>query len=261
MRFLFLISLLISILGCETKERKQVKTNAQKKENQKNAGSKEIDSLFPILPVGPKPAPPLGPLELKLIEAGLVNVQDSIPQIFVDLKYSSTDNFIGLDVYENLNSAYLQPDVCSKLKKALLFLQKQDSSLSFLIYDAVRPRSVQQLMWDTLKMPIEKKVKFVSNPANGSLHNYGAAVDITLCDSTGSPLDMGAGFDDTRLIAWPVHEQKYLESGELNQKQVDNRILLRKAMRAGGFFNIQSEWWHFNSCYRAEAQTKYKIIE
>lgn len=256
MRFLFLISLLISILGCETKQQKQDNGSTQK-----NTTAKTEDSISHIPTEEMDSILPKGKLELKLLDAGLVNVQDSIPQIYVDLKYSSTDNFIGLDVYGNLNSAYLQPDVYIKLKKAFLYLKNQDSSLSFLIYDAVRPRSVQQLMWDTLDMPIAKKVKFVSNPNNGSLHNYGAAVDITLCDSTGSPLDMGAGFDDTRLIAWPVHEQKFLESGELNQKQIDNRILLRKAMRAGGFFNIQSEWWHFNSCYRAEAQSKYKIIE
>jgi len=255
MRALSLIALILSILACESKQQTQDTPSKQSQDSQIE------DSLPPITPVGPKPSPPKGKLESMLIKEGLVNVQDSIPEIFVNLKYSSTDNFIGLDVYGNLNNAYLQPDVCTKLKKAFNFLQKQDSSLSFLIYDAVRPRSVQQLMWDTLNMPIQKKVKFVSNPINGSLHNYGAAVDITICDSTGSPLDMGAGFDDKRLIAWPVHEQRFLESGELNQKQVNNRILLRKAMRAGGFFNIQSEWWHFNSCYRAEAQAKYKIIE
>lgn len=200
-------------------------------------------------------------LEQKLIDAGLLDIQSIIPQIQVDLKYSTTDNFMGEDVYGHLSKAYLQPDVVEDLKKCLTYLQSVDSSLTLLIYDAVRPRSVQQIMWDILDMPINEKTKFVSNPKNGSVHNYGAAVDITICDLNGVALDMGANYDDIRLIAYPKHEQAYLDSGMLSQTQIDNRKLLRETMKAGGFFGIQTEWWHFNRYSRDVCKTKYAIIE
>jgi D-alanyl-D-alanine dipeptidase len=165
------------------------------------------------------------------------------------------------DVYGHLNRAYLQPDVAEDLKKCIAFLESKDSTLTLLIFDAVRPRSVQQIMWDILDMPISEKTKFVSNPKNGSVHNYGAAVDITIAKKTGEPLDMGADYDDIRLIAYPRHEQAYLDSGMLSLEQIENRKLLRETMRAGGFSGIQTEWWHFNRFSRDLCKTKYTIVE
>lgn len=200
-------------------------------------------------------------LEQKLIDAGLVDVKTVVPGILVDLRYSGTNNFMNQDVYGSLTRAYLQPDVASDLLLCQNFLQERDSSLTLLIFDAVRPRSVQQIMWDVLDMPIHEKTKFVSNPKNGSVHNYGAAVDITIAKKTGEPLDMGADYDDIRLIAYPRHEQAYLDSGLLNLQQVENRKLLRETMRAGGFSGIQTEWWHFNRYSRDACKTKYEIVE
>jgi D-alanyl-D-alanine dipeptidase len=200
-------------------------------------------------------------LEQSLIDAGLVNVQDSIPEIFIDLRYSDTNNFMHKDVYGHLNRAYVQPDLIPDLRKSLLFLKEKNASLSLLIFDAVRPRSVQQIMWDVLDMPIHEKTKFVSNPKNGSVHNYGAALDITLCNSDGSPLDMGADYDDIRLIAYPKYEQSHLDSGMLSTEQIENRKLLRETMKAGGFHGIQTEWWHFNRYSRDICREKYQIVE
>lgn len=200
-------------------------------------------------------------LEQVLIDAGLINVQSINASILVDLKYSSPDNFIGKDVYGSLENAYLQKDVAIKLGRAQEFLAEEDSSLHLLIYDAVRPRSVQKMMWDILDMPMHLKVKFVSNPQRGSIHNYGAAVDLTIAQDNGVPLDMGAGFDDPRFEAWPAKEKEMLDSGKINIGHIKNRQLLRKVMGKAGFFNIQSEWWHFNSCYRNTAKELYEIIE
>ena len=116
-------------------------------------------------------------------------------------------------------------------------------------------------MWDKLDMPASEKGKFVSNPALGSLHNFGAAVDLTIADSTGKPLDMGAGYDDPSLIAYPSQESYFLSTGELSEEQVGNRRLLRKVMGMAGFYNIQTEWWHFNSCNRDRAKEIYTIVE
>lgn len=200
-------------------------------------------------------------LEQRLIDSGLVNIQNIRPQILIDVRYSDTNNFMGMDVYGNLNRIYLQPSVAADLGKAQDALKAIDSSLTLLVYDGVRPRSVQQLMWDALNMPLHEKTKFVSNPKNGSLHNYGAAVDLTIADTLGNALDMGAGYDDIRKIAYPRYEKAYLDSGLITQQQLDNRILLRKVMKAGGFWNIQTEWWHFNRYNRAKAKTLFTIVE
>lgn len=200
-------------------------------------------------------------LERKLITHGLQNVSDLNPYILVDLKYASTDNFLEQNVYGSINRCYLQPDVAGKLAHAQAYLDSIRPGYRLLVYDCVRPRSVQQQMWDILEMPDSAKIKFVSNPKYGSLHNFGAAVDLTIVDHKGDILDMGTPFDYIGELAYPTKEQELLNSGELSQEIIDNRKLLRKVMYRAGFFNIQTEWWHFNSCYRKEAWQKYKIVE
>ena len=188
----------------------------------------------------------------------LVDIQKINKSIKVDLKYATTDNFMKIKLYDKLSKAYLQKDVAERLSKCQDFLTSIDSKLYLLIYDAVRPLSTQQKMWDALDtIPFQERTKFVSNPENGSVHNYGAAVDLTICNSKGEPLDMGAGYDDIRKIAYPSLEDQFLASGELTIEQIENRKLLRKVMTSQGFINIPSEWWHFNACPRAIAKTKY----
>ncbi len=199
-------------------------------------------------------------LETYLKNFGLVNIQEVEPSIRVDLKYSTTDNFVGIDMYGDLTTAFCQPDVAEKLKKAYQYLQQEDSTLTLLVFDAVRPVFVQQKMWDTLKMPIREKTKFLSNPRNHSIHNYGAAVDISLSTKNGEELDMGTPFDFIGKLAHPREEQRLLKEGKLSQKQIDNRVLLRKVMKKAGFFNIQTEWWHWNSCSRNTAKSRYKVV-
>jgi D-alanyl-D-alanine dipeptidase len=199
-------------------------------------------------------------LEVYLKNFGLVNIQEVEPSIRVDLKYSTTDNFVGIDMYSDLTKAFCQPDVAEKLKKAYQYLQEEDSTLTLLVFDAVRPVFVQQKMWDTLKMPIREKTKFLSNPRNHSIHNYGAAVDISLTTKDGEELDMGTPFDFIGKLAHPREEKRLLKEGKLTQKQIENRVLLRKVMKKAGFFNIQTEWWHWNSCSRNTAKSKYKVV-
>lgn len=200
-------------------------------------------------------------LEIELIKKGLVNVSDIDSTILINIKYSTTDNFMNEDMYGDFNKAYLQKDVALKLKKAQFFLHQNNSELSLLVYDAVRPRHVQQKMWDGLNMSFSEKIKFVSNPKNGSLHNYGAAVDVTLSTTNGKPLDMGTPYDFIGELAYPSLETQNLENGTITKLQINNRKLLRSVMKKAGFFGIQSEWWHFNSCRRSEAKKRYEIVE
>ena len=266
-----LIVILFTVFGCET--------NIENNEETPVSNIIEQDTIVPVAKDSiietskipekikvPKPVKTsnikldsLG-LEVYLKNFGLVNIQEVEPSIRVDLKYSTTDNFVGIDMYGDLTKAFCQPDVAEKLKKAYQYLQEEDSTLTLLVFDAVRPVFVQQKMWDTLKMPIREKTKFLSNPRNHSIHNYGAAVDISLTTKDGEELDMGTPFDFIGKLAHPREEKRLLKEGKLTQKQMENRVLLRKVMKKAGFFNIQTEWWHWNSCSRNTAKSKYKVV-
>lgn len=200
-------------------------------------------------------------MEIRLIELGLVNITDIDSTIVVEMKYASNDNFLGRDIYDGLDQAYLQPDVATMLAAAQGYLKSIKPGYSLVVYDAARPRSAQQRMWDAVDVPFEEKVKFLANPANGSIHNFGAAVDVGLINALGEKLDMGTEFDHMGDLAYPTLENEMLEKGMLTSEQVDNRKLLRRVMRHGGFWGIQTEWWHFNACTRDEAREKYPLIE
>lgn len=200
-------------------------------------------------------------LEVRLIKQGLVNVKKLIPDAILDIRYAGTNNFLGANVYGAYNQCYLQPDVARKLQKADSLLKASHAGWRLLLYDCARPVSVQQKMWDILKMPPAEKGKYVSNPAHLSVHNLGAAVDLSLADETGKPLDMGTDFDFFGELAYPFMEAQLLREGKLTQTQVQNRQVLRAAMRGAGFSGIPHEWWHFNSASRQLLRGKYRKID
>lgn len=191
----------------------------------------------------------------------LVDLRSIDARILTDVKYASTDNFMNIQLYDSISKIYLNKDVAERLSKCQSFLDSLNPGFHLLVFDGVRPLQVQREMWNALdSIPVYRRGKFVSNPSRGSVHNYGAAVDLTIADSLGNQLDMGAGFDDFREIAFPSLEYKFLASGELSQKQVNNRKLLRKVMKSQGFRNIPSEWWHFNAYSRVTVSRKYKRL-
>ncbi len=202
----------------------------------------------------------LGVLEESLINAGLINVQSLDSNIRVDLKYSSEDNFVGVDVYGELELCYLQPAVAQKVAQAQAILSKIKPGYHLLIYDGARPLQVQQILWDTLAKPEEIKHLYVANPEEGSIHNYGSAVDLTISDSGQVPLDMGTAYDYFGELAYPNKEEDLLASGALTKYQVENRRLLRDIMLQVGFTPINTEWWHFNAHSRKRAMELYTII-
>ncbi len=203
----------------------------------------------------------IGEMEKIMIEAGLVDVQTIDSSIVVDLKYSTSNNFLGVDMYGDFNKCYLQPDVAQKLKCAQQKLKSRFPFYDLIVFDAVRARSIQRKMWDTINVPYSERSKYVSNPNNGSLHNFGAAVDLSIIDECGIELDMGTAYDYFGELAYPREEERMLDEGKLTHIQLLNRTLLREVMESCGFMGITTEWWHFNSCFRTEAYEKYKIIE
>ncbi len=203
----------------------------------------------------------VGSLEQSLIDKGLMNVQAADSTIRVDLRYSTTNNFVGVDVYGDLENAYLQTEPARRLAQANAYLKEREPGYTLYIFDAVRPRRVQQILWDTLDYPLADKPKYVANPQEGSIHNYGAAVDLTIADATGQPIDMGTDFDYFGVLAYPTKEDDMLAQGKLTSEQVANRRLLRDVMTRAGFSPITTEWWHFNAFSRREADRRYGIVE
>ncbi|MBQ5729394.1 MAG: M15 family metallopeptidase [Bacteroidaceae bacterium] len=209
-----------------------------------------------------KQLPPKSKLELTLEKMGMLDVKKEIPGIYVDLMYTRADNFTGKVLYRNLNRAYLHPDAMAPLKRAQAILKKRRPDLSLKVYDAVRPMSVQQIMWNTVAGT--SKNIYVSNPKNGGgMHNYGVAVDVTLCHATTGDtigIDMGTQIDYLGKLAQPRYETEFLKSGKLSKEAYENRKLLREVMVEAGYKVLPSEWWHFNLVSRSVAKQKYKVI-
>ncbi|WP_430406933.1 M15 family metallopeptidase [Fluviicola sp.] len=191
----------------------------------------------------------------------LVSVDHFNTNIWWELKYATADNFMHRVLYDTLQKAYVQIDVARRLAKSQEYLTGRNSNYHLLVYDGLRPLSVQWEMWNALDtIPAFERGKFVSNPRSGSVHNYGAAVDVTICNSNKKPLDMGAGYDDIRKIAYPSLESEFLTTGEITREQIDNRKLLRRTLKSQGFSNIPTEWWHFNAFPRPVVKGKYQLV-
>ncbi|WAC12197.1 M15 family metallopeptidase [Dyadobacter pollutisoli] len=203
-------------------------------------------------------------IEQRIIDQGLTDVQKANSEILVELKYATTDNFMGKNVYGDLTRAYLQPEMAKRLSKAATFLKQYKPGYQLLVYDAARPNSVQYNLWnalDDLKIPARSKTQYVADPKIGSNHNFGCAVDLTIVDEKGKPLDMGTKFDFFGPLAYPRSEQEMLKKGKLSQKQVENRQILRKVMTQAGFKANTTEWWHFDGMSKSQARAKYGMIK
>lgn len=200
--------------------------------------------------------------EQKMREQGLVNIQEIDPNILVELKYSTTDNFVGKDVYDCITSCYLQKRPAAMLSNANNLLKRTNANYCLLVYDGGRPLSIQKILWNSLNQYSPKKrATYVANPAQGSIHNYGSAVDLTIANLDGTPLDMGTKYDFFGELAYPKKESYFLKVGKLSKQQITNRQLLRSVMKAAGYTSIEYEWWHFNAMSRQSAKATYRIIQ
>lgn len=207
----------------------------------------------------PKPAPkPISEYEQLFLDSGLVDLAQFIPGIRIDLKYTTLDNFVKADVYGDLEKCFLRKEAAEKLQKAQNLLQKEHPGYSLLVFDGVRPFRVQQFMWDSLHIP--NKRNYLAPPSEGSVHNYGCAVDLSIADSLGHALDMGTPFDFFGELAQPKFEGQMLANGQLTKAQHQNRLLLRRVMKQAGFLDIQTEWWHFNAFGSASVKRMFSRI-
>lgn len=164
-------------------------------------------------------------------DTAFVNLKDYSKDFVYDMKYAADDNFLKSKVYE-CAECYLR----YKTVKALILANERFMAKGFKIklFDCYRPLDIQKKMWAIVPNP-----QYVGNPAKGSIHNRGGAVDITLVDFDGKELDMGTSFD------FFGKEASHDFSG-FSKVIRNNRKLLKKIMIKEHFNSFDSEWWHYN---------------
>jgi zinc D-Ala-D-Ala dipeptidase len=167
----------------------------------------------------------------------------TIAGVAVDLRYAGVRNFVGRDLYRSLDCAWLHRDAADAVERAVARLAETAPGHRLVLLDALRPHRVQIELWDHLDGTGLRR--YVADPARGSIHSFGMAIDATIVDAAGRELDMGTAFDEMTELSHPELEQRHLASGALTAAQHGHRELLRGALRAAGFRGIANEWWHF----------------
>jgi D-alanyl-D-alanine dipeptidase len=174
------------------------------------------------------------PKEQNKREAHLVELTTLDSTIKLDIRYATSDNFVGRPVYPEAR-AFLQKPAAKALVEVHKKLKKR--GLGLVIFDGYRPWTITKLFWDVVP---EDKRKFVADPAKGSKHNRGCAVDLSIYDlKTGALIDMPSGYDEFTERASP----NYTGGTDLQRA---NRDMLRKLMEHEGFTVNPNEWWHFD---------------
>lgn len=206
----------------------------------------------------PEPPPPPGIPSEDIAGHPEFRHLSTIDGIAVDLRYATPNNFVGRDLYSPYDCAWLHVDAAAALARVVAWLRLAHPGLTPLVLDALRPQRVQQQLWDTLAGTGLQM--YLADPARGSIHSYGMALDITLLDGDGRELDMGTGFDDMTELSHPALEEGFLRAGALSDVQVANRRLLRGAMAQAGFVGINTEWWHFDCGDRNRVRQTFRRV-
>ncbi len=186
---------------------------------------------------------------------GLVDIRETDPAIRVELKYATDDNFVGRNMYGELRTAYLVPAFAAKVAKARRLLHEMRPDYTLLVYDAARPLSVQRRMREVVEGTGNEA--YVADGTRGGRHNYGVAVDLTIVDADGRPLDMGAYFDHfgreawvgqsntTTLEGYEAFVDGLVREGAISRSAAENRKLLLGIMWRAGLRPYVKEWWHY----------------
>lgn len=175
----------------------------------------------------------------------MVELKKVIPDIIYDLRYASTNNFMNRFMYpKNTSVTFLRTAAAN----ALLQVQKELNikGLGLKIFDAYRPYSVTVKFWELVK-----DERYVANPANGSGHNRGTTVDLTIIKlKSGDELNMGTGFDN-------FSDTAHHNFTSLKEEILQNRLLLKNTMAKHGFKPYEMEWWH----YSFTDSVKYELLD
>lgn len=162
----------------------------------------------------------------------MVELSPVCPSILIELRYATARNVTGKPIYPPNARCLVRRSVAERLKKVQAELQAQKLGLK--IWDAYRPAWAQKILWDAIRNP-----EYVGEPARGgSLHTYGAGVDVTLVDAKGREIAMPTDFDDFTPAASRIYRGK-------DPAVAANLRTLQNAMARAGFWVLRDEWWHF----------------
>lgn len=162
----------------------------------------------------------------------LVDVEEEVSGIRLDVRYAMEDNFMEKQLYPVTKAVLRKPaaEFLSEVQEDL-----KERGLELKVFDGYRPYEVTERMWEPYQDP-----DFVADPAEGSRHNRGCAVDATLVESgTGEELPMSTGYDD-------FTEKAAHDYGDPPEEAIRNRDLLREVMEGQGFAALETDWWHYD---------------
>jgi D-alanyl-D-alanine dipeptidase len=159
-----------------------------------------------------------------------VDIKNYSSKFLFDFKYATTDNFLKQKVYD-CEKCLLRYGTLKKMLAA----QKDFEELGYrvILFDCYRPHDVQKKMW-----AIFPNASYVADPAKGSIHNRGGAIDLTLADQNGKELDMGSAFDH-------FGKESHHDYDQLTFEVKERRKVLKTIMEKNGLKGIASEWWHY----------------
>jgi D-alanyl-D-alanine dipeptidase len=169
--------------------------------------------------------------EVVIADTTFVNLKDYSADFVYDMKYATEDNFLKAKVYDCAECFLRLKTVKALVKANTKFIKK---GYRIQLFDCYRPLDIQKRMWQIVSNP-----DYVADPAKGSIHNRGGAVDITLVDTDGKQLDMGTSFD-----FFGPEAGHYFDN--LPDEVKENRLILKRIMQKSGFVSFDSEWWHYN---------------
>lgn len=165
-----------------------------------------------------------------LSHSSLVEITKASHNILLELRYATKNNITGARIYHD-DRCFIHKDADVLLRKSIILAQEQN--LKIKIFDAYRPRSVQEALWAHCPDP-----NYVMPPEKGSHHTRGVAIDLTLIDASGKELDMGTDFDD---LSPRAHHGASTHAPQV----AANRYMLLGIMMSAGWDFFQNEWWHY----------------
>lgn len=227
-RLIALITLLVVFVACQKSESRVLATLPTP-----TTQLAQTDSTTASVPSQPRLTPTQTIAQSPLpYEARLIDIRSVNNKIALDIRYATENNFLKRKLYP-VARCVLRGAAVKPLSQVQDDLAKQGLGLK--VYDCYRPLSIQKQMWAVLP-----DSNYVANPAKGSRHNRGAAVDVTLVDRNGKELEMPSGFDD-------FTERAHRDYKGGSPQSLKNRQRLEDAMKKYGFIPLATEWWHFDA--------------